>query len=130
MTGFGEVFVPCAVYSANEESGKHWRWRARIRKEIRFVAANAGREALRAGTVSTCGDVPVQILVEPHELRKGRLVDVGNCSASAKSAIDGMRDAGVLVDDSPRYVKALTYLVGVRVGQQRYEGLRLIIREW
>lgn len=126
----GAVFVPCAVYSVNEETGKNRGWRIRIRKDIRTAAREAGRLAIAAGTVSPCGDTPVQILVQPHEVRRGKLTDAGNCLTSAKAAIDGLRDAGILVDDSPRYVKALTFLVGVRVGDAQFEGLRITFTEW
>lgn len=125
----GLVFVPCAVYSLNEESGKgSWHWRARIRKEIRETAALAGLAALHAGDLERFGDTRVQILVEPHECRH-RLTDAGNCVTSAKAAIDGLRDAGVLTDDSPKYVAALTFLAGRKVGAP-YEGLRIMFREW
>lgn len=128
---FGQVFVPCEVYSVNEETGKHWRWRARIRKEIRGDAKTAGLAALEAGTVSTCGDTLVQIIVEPSEFRpRGRITDAGNCVTSAKCAIDGLRDAGIIVDDNPRYVRAVTFLSGKRVGSTKYQGLKIMFREW
>lgn len=125
----GAVFVPCQVYSMNEESGKgSWHWRARIRKQIRGDAKLAAIAAIQAGDLCRFGETRVQILVEPHECRT-RLTDAGNCVTSAKAAIDGLRDAGVLVDDSPRYVAAVTFLAGRRVGVP-YEGLRIMLREW
>lgn len=124
-----QVFVPCKVYSLNEESGKGtWHWRAAIRKKIRGDAKIAALAAVRADELVSFGEQRVQIIVEPHECRT-RLTDAGNCVTSAKAAIDGLKDAGVLVDDGPRYVAAVTFLVGRRVGIA-YEGLRIMFREW
>jgi len=36
--------------------------------------------------------------------------DVGACMPSAKAAIDGLVDVGILPDDNPDYVKSLTFL--------------------
>jgi len=49
-------------------------------------------------------DSPVSIHV--HSIRK-RLTDADGISA--KAAIDGLVNAGVLPDDSPKYVKQVTY---------------------
>lgn len=120
-----ELFVPCAVYSLNDESQKgHWAPRARIRKQIRDDAAQVARAAKIPRQT-----VPVQLIVEPFECRV-KLTDAGNCMASAKAAIDGLRDAGVLDDDSPKFVRAVTFLSGRKVSGKQHEGLRLVIRDW
>ena len=48
----------------------------------------------------------------PPSLTKkgGRLQDVGACNPAVKAAIDGIVDAGVLPDDSSRYMKSLIFL--------------------
>jgi hypothetical protein len=38
----------------------------------------------------------------------GRMIDVDNCGSMVKSAIDGLRDAEILRDDSPKFVRPLT----------------------
>ena len=122
------VFVPCKVYSLNQDAQRgHYMQRARLQKTIRQSAKLTAVGELVNGRLIPVGD-PVQILVEPHECRQ-RLTDVGNCLASAKAAIDGLVDAGLLEDDSPRYVKALTFLVGKRV-HERDEGLLIMLRGW
>lgn len=125
----GWVFVPCAVYSTNRETGTNWQWRKAIRQVIRKAAKEAGEEALRAGTCQVMF-TPVQIIVRPYEHRKGRLLDVGNCATSSKCALDGLRDAGIIEDDNPRFVKAITYVVGKRVSSPENEGLWFSFKEW
>ena len=51
----------------------------------------------------------ISVTVEPHQ-KGGRLQDVGACNPSVKAAIDGIVDAGVLPDDSPKYMKSLIFL--------------------
>jgi hypothetical protein len=51
----------------------------------------------------------IAVTVEPHQ-KGGRLQDVGACNPAVKAAIDGIVDAGVLPDDSPKYMKSLIFL--------------------
>lgn len=46
--------------------------------------------------------------------RRPPLPDVGGSFPTAKAAIDGLVDAGVLVDDDPAHLHALTFLAPVR----------------
>ena len=52
--------------------------------------------------------------------------DVGACFPSVKAAIDGLVDAGVLPDDNPDFVRALTFFPA-EIGD--VDGLRLVIEE-
>lgn len=124
------VFVPCAVFSLNDASQKgHWAPRAAIRHRIRDSARIVGIQSLSTGELVAYCETPVQIIVTPYECRT-KITDAGNAMASTKAAIDGLRDAGVIVDDSPRYVKALTFIVGTRVTRKQDEGLQIMFREW
>ena len=51
----------------------------------------------------------ITVTVEPHQ-KGGRLQDVGACNPSVKAAIDGLVDAGILPDDSSKFVKSLVFL--------------------
>jgi len=51
--------------------------------------------------------------VQPFQ-KGGRLQDTGACHPAVKAAIDGIVDAGVLVDDSPEYVKSIRFLATER----------------
>jgi crossover junction endodeoxyribonuclease RusA len=55
----------------------------------------------------------INVTVQPFQSR-GRLQDVAACLPSAKAAIDGIVDAGVLPDDSGEYVRMVTFLPCVR----------------
>ena len=48
-----------------------------------------------------------------------RLPDVDNLIASIKSGIDGLVDAGVLVDDSPKYLRLTGATVRKREGKEQ-----------
>lgn len=52
--------------------------------------------------------------------------DVGACFPAVKAAIDGLVDAGVLPDDHPQFVRALTFFPA-EIGD--VDGLRLVIEE-
>jgi len=52
--------------------------------------------------------------------------DCGSCFPSVKAAIDGLVDAGVLPDDNPDFVRALTFFPA-EIGD--VDGLRITIEE-
>lgn len=52
--------------------------------------------------------------------------DVAACCAEAKGAVDGLVDAGVLVDDSPEFVRRVSFLPPDVCG---VDGMRLTVRE-
>jgi hypothetical protein len=54
-----------------------------------------------------------KIIVTPYQSR-GKLQDVAACAPAAKAAIDGIVDAGVLPDDSSRYVTSIEFRVPER----------------
>jgi hypothetical protein len=85
-----------------ERAGNRWE-RAKLTKEWR-----AGFQLL-----AKYEKIPpmswITVTVEPHQ-KGGRLQDVGACNPSVKAAIDGLVDAGVLPDDSSKFVKSLVFL--------------------
>ena len=54
-----------------------------------------------------------EVTVEPYQ-HGGRLQDVAACNPAVKAAIDGIVDAGVIPDDSPEYLKSITFLAPKR----------------
>ena len=50
---------------------------------------------------------PVTIHVYPQT--SGRLTDCASCVLAVKGIVDGLVDANLLVDDSPKYVEAITF---------------------
>lgn len=108
---------PQRPWSLNTERTWHHHQRARIVKEWReaffWLAKEAHVPALPAAHIE----------VRIGQL-KYKLVDVGNHLPSAKAAIDGIVDAGVLKEDNPRYLKSLTFWAPVK----DKDHLTLIIR--
>lgn len=49
------------------------------------------------------------ITIEPWQ-KGGVFQDVASCNPASKAAIDGIVDAGVLDDDSPQYLRSVTFL--------------------
>lgn len=57
--------------------------------------------------------VPVHITIEPFHAR-GPMTDTGNIYPSAKAFIDGLRDAGLIADDTGAQVAGITMLAPKR----------------
>jgi Holliday junction resolvase RusA-like endonuclease len=55
----------------------------------------------------------VEICAQPYVLNGRYRQDVGNCFPSVKAAVDGLVDAGVLVDDNANVVVKLTFMVPI-----------------
>lgn len=85
-----------------ERAGNRWE-RAKLVKEWRTAFYYFAKQQ----QIPPLYDV--DITVTPHQM-KGRLQDVGACNPAVKSAIDGLVDANVMIDDSPKYLKSITYL--------------------
>lgn len=54
------------------------------------------------------------VTIEVHLEQKGRLQDVGSCSPAIKASIDGLVDAGLMVDDNPENLHKLVFFAPVR----------------
>ena len=59
----------------------------------------------------------LNVTVQPVQ-KRGRLQDTAACNPSAKAAIDGLVDAGVVPDDTGDYVRQITFLPCVRGDDQ------------
>ncbi len=59
-------------------------------------------------------------------IKGGQVADCGACAPDVKAAIDGVRDAGVIVDDTPRYLRSITFLPPLKAGR---DALQLVITE-
>lgn len=88
-----------------ERKHGHWAARASLVSEWR----TAFRLLAHHGPAFTW----VHVTAEPWQ-KGGRLQDTGACHPAVKAAIDGIVDAGLLPDDSPEYVRMITYLAPQR----------------
>lgn len=68
----------------------------------------------------------IKVFATPLAKNRRWSQDVGACFPAVKAAIDGLVDAGVLPDDSPQFVQALTFFPA-EIGE--FDGLRLTIEE-
>lgn len=91
------VQLPAGLPLLNANQRLHWRRRAELTKNLRtlvwLLARDAGVPALRRAHV-----------VAEYRPPDRRRRDVHNLYPSAKAAVDGLIDAGVLPDDSDRYL--------------------------
>ena len=51
----------------------------------------------------------ISVIATPLVTDRRSMQDVGACFPAVKAAIDGLVDAGVILDDDPRYLKVLTF---------------------
>lgn len=93
------VEVPGRVISLNAERSAHWSKRHAMTKVYReAVAWQATRHRGLSHPISVTAEV----------VMKAPLMDAANYYPAVKAAIDGLVDAGVIPDDSPKYVGRVT----------------------
>lgn len=66
------------------------------------------------------------LIAQPLHKDRRSPQDVAACAPEVKAAVDGIIDAGVLTDDSPQYLRAITFLPPDICG---VDGLRVTILE-
>ena len=95
---------PARPWTTNFERGKN-RWeRARLTKEWRTGFAWLASEQ-RVPRLEWC-----VITAQPWLGNRRGLQDTGACHPAVKAAVDGLVDAGLLLDDTPDIVRTITYL--------------------
>lgn len=100
----------------------HWAERARVTKQIREASALQARSEMnRLGLTTAEG--PVVLTMHVVRSLQARDVDPDNIHGTVKPCLDGCVDAGLLPDDGPRWVTALT------VSQERRRGTVGVILE-
>jgi hypothetical protein len=90
---------------------------ARLHRMARYRVTRAIRETTvvmaRAAHLAPI-TVPVKILAIQHPAPGARTIDSENIAPLVKAMIDGLRNAGVLRNDSPAYVTETRNTVGAR----------------
>jgi len=100
------VALPAGTELLNANQRHHWRYKARVTKDLRETAGWAAR-IMR---VPRLDQVRIAVEYQPPKLSRSR--DGGNWAPSGKACIDGLRDAGVLPDDDSVHVLSETYSIG------------------
>jgi len=103
-------------------SAKHTLWECGANaRHNRYVAARITRQ-IRADVVKLANSQrtprftgPVTILVVQHPPKGRRGLDSENVAPLGKAAIDGLRDARVLINDTSKWVPTVSYTTGERV---------------
>lgn len=98
------------LFRCGANARMHPMARHRVTKGIRGAMVTAARAA-----GLTWITAPVSIRAVQHPAPGSRALDVENIAPLVKAAIDGLRDAGVLINDSHRYVAEVRYEVGDRI---------------
>lgn len=91
-------------FTLNKERTVHHMKRAKIVKEWRAAFCDLAQEAMMPRLEV------IEVVVTPHVLNAKYRQDVGACFPLVKAAIDGLVDAGVLIDDNAKIVVKLTFL--------------------
>jgi hypothetical protein len=101
-----EITIHLAVPSQNQtERGKTWQTRAHYTKLRRTMWKFHCINAMRLGKVpNATGKRHLSIVVY-----RQRMLDIGNLIGGMKSCVDGFIDAGLLVDDKPKFA-SLNYI--------------------
>lgn len=97
----------------------HWRAKAAVVRSIRDIACIVGRQTWKGDPI----DYPVTVTMV-WEVTDKRVRDAGALAPTAKAAIDGLVDAGVLLSDRHSIVVEERYRVEVGTSK----GVRLEIR--
>lgn len=97
------VELPVGMPLLNANGREHWSKRASLVSTIRTTARNL------SGHIPRLEKVKIRaIYYAPNNRRR----DMSNLFPSVKSAVDGLVDAGVLKDDSDKYVYSLEMMRG------------------
>lgn len=111
---------PARPWSLNAERSGHWRKHRALTDEWRGVFHLLALEARIPELVA------ITVTVQPEVKNRSAMPDTGACVGAAKAAIDGLVDAGVIIEDGPTVVRRLTFEAPRVTG---VDALELIIEE-
>lgn len=100
------ILLPAGLALPNANHKTHWAVRWRQQQIIKNDAYTVAR-LMRIKPLS-CAEITVVVHPSPRTKR----FDPANWADSGKPAIDGIVRAGVLPDDSSRYVPKVSYVAG------------------
>ena len=122
MTWTFTVPLPASLPSPN--SRIHWAERARRGKQAREIVAAAARSERNRLDLDKAAKPRTVQLTRIYSARH-KIMDADNVTAAMKPAVDGLRDAGWLVDDTPAWLT----LLPMEQEKGRLPGLRVEISE-
>ena len=98
-----KIELPAGIDLLNANQRYHWSKKANITSRLRYIAREAARGKPKIGKAKIRA-----VYYAPDNRRR----DVSNLFPSVKAAVDGVVDAGVLADDSDKYVVSLEMVRG------------------
>lgn len=115
-----EIFIPFMGPSTNKiYAGEHW---AKRKKQ-----ADLGHSAVKAAGIEPFMR-PVHLTFTPVLGKRARARDCSNYSYTVKLIEDGLVAAGVIINDTPDYVKGISIMAPV-VNRAKPSGMILYIEE-
>lgn len=94
--------------SPNKSRREHWSVRAEQVKQCRESTGMQALSAMRALREFPAREPRTLAIEVVRGKTGGNLLDLDNCISQLKAAIDGIKDAGWLKDDSPKWLTALS----------------------
>lgn len=107
MTSTFKIEFPAGMPLLNANDRTHWSKRAHLTSDIRMLSRNL------SGHIPRLECVKIRVTFYPPNNRRRDSPNV--LFPTSKAIIDGIVDAGVLKDDSDRFVKSLELIPGDRV---------------
>jgi hypothetical protein len=107
--------LPYVELRPNYQRSNFWYKRAEVRKIAREEAYFAGGKVLCPKQIELCE------IEEVFTVPAKRHIDVENMMAACKSWVDGLCDAGIIIDDDWQHVKRLSGRVVYQKGVQQTE---------
>lgn len=98
-----KIEMPAGMPLLNANGREHWSKRANVTSTIRMTARNL------ASHIPHLERVKIRAI---YYASNNRRRDMSNLFPSVKAAVDGLVDAGVLKDDSDRFVVSLEMMRG------------------
>lgn len=102
------LFVPGVIWSINRERKLHHHERAKLVEPLRQMAMVLCTNKMRQNKLHTFERL-VEVTFRPMQ-KPGVLADTANHLPACKAVLDGLVDAGLICDDTPRYVGAQTFV--------------------
>lgn len=99
----------------------HWAVKARKNREVRSAVALAAR----AMKVTPAPHIHIALEYRPRDVRRR---DPDNLWATAKPAVDGLVDAGIVEDDTAEFVTRHSPII--TIPDRSLSGCRLFLKVW
>jgi hypothetical protein len=106
------ITIPYEIPSQNKREHQHWSQNARDRQRVEGLLRSCGgwHATVVADALKQEPRAAVLLLIS----RRPRLIDQQNLHGGAKALLDALKNGGLIVDDSPRW---LTYSLDQELGE-------------